>query len=59
MFSSFVWCFLILQILIIYLNSEQARLNVKAGFIASINFVGSSQPLTAKQSLFLSENTFR
>ena len=33
-------------------NLEQARMNVKAGFIACINFVGSFQLHTPKQITF-------
>ena len=33
-------------------NLEQARMNVKAGFIACINFVGSFQLHTAKPITF-------
>ena len=40
-------------------NLEQTRMNVKAGFIACINFVGSFQLHTPKQITFLLENTDR
>ena len=51
--------FLIAQIGTTDLILEQARMNVKAGFIASINFVGSYQLLTAEHLSYLAENTFK
>ena len=42
-----------------YLNLEQARMNLKAGFITSIKFVGLYQLLNAENLSYLAENIFK